>query len=82
MKIIKKIDDLGRIAIPKDVRKEFSLFGGDEIEIIPKENEIILRRHEDRTIDQLYQMREKYEDDWDIVNAFNDLIETIKEKTE
>ena len=82
MKIIKKIDDLGRIAIPKDVRKEFSLFGGDEIEIIPKEDEIILRRHEDKTIDQLYKMREKYEDDWAIVNVFNDLIEAIQDRTE
>ena len=82
MKIIKKIDDLGRIAIPKDVRKEFSLFGGDEIEIIPKEDEIILRRHEDKTIDQLYKMREKYEDDWAIANAFNDLIEAIQDRTE
>lgn len=82
MKIIKKIDDLGRIAIPKDVRRQFRLMGGDEIEILPKENEIVLRRHQDDTIDQLHHLREKYKDDWAIVDAFNDLIDTIINRTE
>ena len=33
MKIIKKIDDLGRIAIPKEIRRALRWMGGDEIEI-------------------------------------------------
>ena len=82
MKIIKKIDDLGRIAIPKDIRRSLRWMGGDEIEIIATDNDVTLRKFNDDTIDQLYQMREKFDDDWAIVNAFNDLIDVIKDRIE
>ena len=41
MIIIKKIDDIGRIAIPRDVRRALRWMGGDEIEIIPKKKEYV-----------------------------------------
>ena len=82
MKIIKKIDDLGRIAIPKDIRRSLRWMGGDEIEILATDNDVTLRKFNDDTIDQLYQMRKKFDDDWAIVNAFNDLIDVIKDRIE
>jgi len=39
MRVIKKIDDLGRVAIPKDIRKAMGLFSGDEIELLFQEEE-------------------------------------------
>ena len=54
MKIIKKIDDLGRIAIPKEIRRSLRWMGGDEIEIsLNDDRSINLRRHEDDTINIL-----------------------------
>ena len=51
MVIIKKIDDIGRIAIPRDVRRALRWMGGDEIEIIPKDNgELVLRKRQVDTI--------------------------------
>ena len=81
MKIIKKIDDLGRIAIPKDIRRALRLMGGDEIEIVVNDEDIILRKHNNDTISKLHQMRDEWEDET-IRDAFNDLIVTIENKIE
>ena len=44
MKIIRKIDKLGRIVIPKDARKTLELELGDKIEISVKNSAIILTK--------------------------------------
>ena len=44
--IIRKIDDLGRIVIPKEIRKSLRIREGDPLEIyIEKNGEIILRKY-------------------------------------
>lgn len=43
--VVRRIDDLGRIVIPKDVRKEVGIQVGDEIEIYPVGGELLLRKH-------------------------------------
>lgn len=48
--IIRKIDELGRIVIPKEMRKELNLKTRDLIEIELEEREIVLRKDEDRCI--------------------------------
>ena len=83
MKIIKKIDDLGRIAIPKEVRRALRWMGGDEIEIILNDDRSVsLRRHEDDTINILQDLRDNWQDDPEIKGYFIDLIEALKEKIE
>lgn len=83
MKIIKKIDDLGRIAIPKEVRRALRWMGGDEIEIsLNDDRSISLRRHEDDTINILQGLRDNWQDDSEIESYFIDLIEALKEKIE
>lgn len=42
--VVKKIDDLGRIAIPKDVRRALYWAAGDEIEISVEPGQIIKMR--------------------------------------
>lgn len=83
MKIIKKIDDLGRIAIPKEIRRALRWMGGDEIEInLNDDRSISLRRHEDDTINILQGLRDNWQDDSEIEGYFIDLIEALKEKIE
>lgn len=83
MKIIKKIDDLGRIAIPKEIRRSLRWMGGDEIEIsLNNDHSINLRRHEDDTLNILQDLRNNWQDDPEIDGYFIDLIGALKEKIE
>ena len=43
-KFIRKIDDLGRIVIPNDVRKSLGIKKGDKIEIDVTDGYIILKK--------------------------------------
>ncbi len=42
--IVRRIDDLGRIVIPKEIRKVFKIREGDAISIHVNEDSIILRK--------------------------------------
>jgi AbrB family looped-hinge helix DNA binding protein len=82
MVIIKKIDDIGRIAIPRDVRRALRWMGGDEIEIIPKDNgELILRKRQVDTIPVLNELRQDWQDDLEVDERFEELIQLIESKT-
>ena len=61
IRIIKKIDDLGRIAIPKDIRKTMGLFGGDEIELLfqEEENEIVIKPYVSNYAKQIAKLKEE-----------------------
>ena len=43
--IVRRIDELGRIVIPKEIRKNFRINDGDNIEIFTSEDSIILKKH-------------------------------------
>lgn len=47
--IIRHLDDLGRIVIPKELRKKYKIEEGTPIEIFTKGNEIILKKQKNRT---------------------------------
>lgn len=42
--IVRKIDELGRIVIPKEIRKTLKLNTGDEVEIFVDDNKVYLKR--------------------------------------
>lgn len=44
--IIRRIDDLGRVVIPKEIRKHIGIEEGDPLEIFVSNEEIILRKYE------------------------------------
>lgn len=45
--IVRRIDDLGRIVIPKELRRQLSLSEGDPMEmLITEDDEILLRKYE------------------------------------
>lgn len=43
--IIRRIDDLGRIVIPKEIRKSLKINEGDKLEILVNNDQIILKKH-------------------------------------
>lgn len=48
IKFIRKIDDLGRIVIPKDLREMFDLNPGDDIEISADDMYILISKAESK----------------------------------
>lgn len=43
--IVRKMDELGRVVIPKETRKILSIKEGDSLEIFQDEKEIILKKY-------------------------------------
>jgi stage V sporulation protein T len=43
--IVRRIDDLGRVVLPKELRKNFGIAEGDPVEIFTDKNTIILRKY-------------------------------------
>ena len=44
--IIRIIDDLGRVVIPREIRKQFLIKEGDQLEIFVNKDEIILKKYD------------------------------------
>lgn len=83
MVVIRKIDDTGRIAIPKDIRRSLRWMGGDEIELkLQQDNSLILKKAEQKTAAPLYDMRQTWTNDEEISKRLDELIELIEEKSE
>jgi AbrB family transcriptional regulator (stage V sporulation protein T) len=43
--IVRRIDDLGRVAIPKEIRRNMSIHEGDPLEIFTDDNGIVLQKY-------------------------------------
>jgi len=43
--IVRRIDDLGRIVIPKELRRTYGIAEGDPVEIFTSGEEIVLRKY-------------------------------------
>ena len=71
--IVRRVDDLGRIVIPKEIRRARGWEEGAPIEIIPDGNEVILRlyadnqRLEDLLSELIEQMEERGMDDQEML---------------
>lgn len=85
MAFTRKMDDLGRISIPKEVRKAMGWNSQDEIEMtFTPDNKIILSKYFQNYNDYLIHLRNLMIDDDDLSNkdeviaAINAVIETIK----
>lgn len=63
--VTRNVDDLGRIVIPKEIRKANNILTGDTFEIVPTENGILLVPHNDNAnieteIERLKSVIEEY----------------------
>ena len=43
--VIRRIDDLGRVVIPKEIRKNLRIKDGDNLEIYVQKDEVILKKY-------------------------------------
>ena len=80
--ITKKIDDLGRIAIPRDLRRSLQWMGGDEIEIVQNDNTIILKKHQDNFVEQLNAIKEQMVDKNLMSEGLEHLFDELSEQVE
>ena len=80
--ITKKIDDLGRIAIPRDLRRSLQWMGGDEIEIVQNDNTIILKKHKDNFVEQLNAIKEQMIDKNLMSEGLEHLFDELSEQVE
>lgn len=63
--IVRRIDDLGRVVIPKEIRRNMGIKEGDPLEIfIGEDNSICFRKYISNFSEELQQLRES------IVNGF------------
>ncbi len=73
--IKRRIDDLGRIVIPRDVRDHFKIKTGDNFDIFIDNDKIILQKYSpiNKQLEQLYAMCEVLEEviDADILFYYN-----------
>lgn len=43
--IVRNVDPLGRVVIPKEIRKVLGISEGDPIEIVKVDNDVVLRKY-------------------------------------
>lgn len=43
--IVRNLDNLGRVVIPKEMRKMLGINEGDPVEIVKVENEVVVRKY-------------------------------------
>lgn len=84
--IIRRMDDLGRIVIPKEIRRARGWEEGAPIEIVPDGKDVILRLYGDNQLledllnELISQMEERGLDDKE--NLLRKMMEELKEEGE
>ena len=84
--IVRRVDDLGRVVIPKEIRRARGWEEGAPIEIIPDGKDVVLRlygdnqRLEDLLNELISQMEERGLDDKE--NLLRKMMEELKEEGE
>lgn len=58
--IVRRLDDLGRLVIPKEMRRQYRLKEGDSIEFFTEDDKIIIEKHNvfSRNMDEIEAMCE------------------------
>lgn len=75
--IIRRIDDLGRIVIPKELRKSLRIKNGDSLEIFVDQEDIVLKKYS--PMESIEEAAMKYVDSFNQVIKHN-VIVTDKDK--
>lgn len=63
--IVRKVDQLGRIVLPKSIRKNYEMDEGDPVEILVKDDHIILEKFKPKcsfcfSVDNVKEYNERY----------------------
>ena len=67
--VVRKIDELGRIVIPKEIRKNLNIRNGEDVSIFVKDNMIVLKKYE-RAL-TIKEISQKY------INAFKNINDDV-----
>lgn len=70
--IIRRIDDLGRIVIPKELRRSLRIKNGDSLEIFVEHEDIILKKYS--PMESIEEAAEKYVDSFHQVIKHNVIV--------
>ncbi len=70
--IIRRIDDLGRIVIPKEIRRNLRIKNGDTLEVFVDVNSIILKKYS--PMESIEELASKYVDSFNKVIKHNIII--------
>ena len=75
--VIRKIDELGRIVIPKEIRKNLNIRNGEDVQIYIEEDKIIIKKYQ--KMGSIQENAQKY---LNLFNKFvsNEILITDKEK--
>lgn len=77
--IVRRIDELGRVVIPKEVRRQLHIKEGDPLEIFTtRQGEIVLKPFEPMTFDKVIDLFKEF-DTPQQKELLKKLIENIKE---
>ena len=74
--LIKKLDQLGRIVIPKEMRKRLDIDIWDSLELSLNDKTIVISKHYENTLDELQCAIQKVEDPqlrcelWDVFDNY------------
>ncbi|PZD94303.1 AbrB family transcriptional regulator [Paenibacillus sambharensis] len=63
--VVRKVDQLGRIVLPKSLRKRYQMNEGDPVEILVQGDHIILERYRPRCVfcgamDEVREFKDRY----------------------
>lgn len=70
--IIRRIDELGRIVIPKEIRKKLRIKNGDSLEILVEDDNITLKKYSQ--IENVYDMAQVYAESFYQVLKYNIIV--------
>ena len=80
--IVRRVDDLGRIVIPRELRKLACICEGDRMEIIVNDDDSITLKNCDETLpakDLLRRVRDFISDDWSLkLETRNQVVEILE----
>lgn len=74
--VIRKIDELGRIVVPKEIRKNLNIRNGEDVQIYVEEDKIILKKYQ--KMGSIKENAQKYLNLFNKINS--DILITDREK--
>lgn len=62
--VVRRLDDLGRITIPKEIRNKLGIGNRGELEIYMEQDKIVLKRYDSTKLsDQIFKLEEIIEEE-------------------
>lgn len=69
--IIRRVDELGRVVIPREIRKALRIYEGDPLEMYRDGMNLVLRKYEPEDITESVKTLKEYLDEPEIHKIFN-----------